>query len=164
MAPHYPLDQQPFRTLYYVRGDEKTVGGSYCVSSKGTTGFNEQCTWNRESQHNPRTVAPQYGLAVKAALRPHADRIAVAGGVAIESHAMSFGYTPVARAAVDIPDVAQKQTTLVTAFQESRYFKQTTEQLRLAGRMPNKTTNGEYGKNAYGVRAHVAVPWISKIE
>ena len=163
MSNHFPLDEQPFRTLYYVRGDEKTVGGSACISSQGSSGFKEQLSFERESQHHPRVVAPQYGLAVKASLRPHADRAAIVGGVALEASKMIKGDTPVERASLDFGYVdPPEKSNLVKSFQESRYFTQTTEQLRAAGRYPVKPSSTDYGHNAYAVRAHVAIPWISK--
>ena len=163
MPLRLPQSEEPYNTLYYVRGDETTLGGSYCVSSMGKSGFKDSQDWARDAQHNPRTAEPPFGLAVKASLRPHVDRIAVSGGQAQEGPSFRKGDTAVQRAAVaSIPDIAPAVTPLVHTFQESQYFKKTTEQLRVAGRYPQRTSNNDYGANAYGVRAHVAVPWIAK--
>ena len=163
MPLRLPQSEEPYNTLYYVRSDETSLGGSYCVSSIGRSEFKDSQDWARDAQHNPQITAPQFGLAVKASLRPHADRIAITGGVVQEGQSSRKGHTAVQRAAVAaIPDEAPRVTPLVQAFQDSQYFKQTTEQLRLAGRHPQPTSNNEYGANAYGVRAHLAVPWIAK--
>ena len=162
MSNHFPLDEQPFRSLYYLRGDEQTMGGSYCVGSAGRAVPSESLSWARESQHNPSIVEPQYGAVVKASLRPHFDRTAIAGGVTQECQGLRFGATAVKRSGMAIEDAPVKPTLLVKAFQEGRFFKQTTEQLRLAGRVPTLTSYADYGKNAYAVRAHVSVPWLAK--
>jgi len=162
MSNHFPLEDQPFRTLYYVRGDQKALGGSSCVCSKGKSGYNEQLDWARESDHNPRLAEPIYGNEVKTSLRPHADRTSIVGGVTQEAHALRYGDTAVQRSAGEIKEASPKKSLLVQAFQESRHFKQTTEQLKVAGRSPDKTTSADYGKGAYAVRAHVAVPWVAK--